>query len=159
MRLIARPPRRRPRLPRRENRPGRRSRDRSLRDLSRPPRDGLLPQWAAKLHPRTKIPFVTTLLTGIFVSGVLYGKYRGFGAAGTACAAGGSILVAAGAGCPTCLVPAAAALGVVIPLVSLPLAGVEFLIVNFVVLVVLVLWFARRVRSYAPTGMRTGSSS
>jgi len=101
----------------------------------------------------------TALLTGIFVSGVLYGKYRGFGAAGTACAAGGSILVAAGAGCPTCLVPAAAALGVVIPLVSLPLAGVEFLIVNFVVLVVLVLWFARRVRSYAPTGMRTGSSS
>ncbi len=31
-------------------------------------RDGLLPQWAAKLHPRTKIPFVTTLFTGIFVA-------------------------------------------------------------------------------------------
>ena len=31
-------------------------------------RDGLLPQWAAKLHPRTKIPFATTLLTGIFVA-------------------------------------------------------------------------------------------
>jgi APA family basic amino acid/polyamine antiporter len=31
-------------------------------------RDGLLPQWAARLHPRTKIPFATTLLTGIFVA-------------------------------------------------------------------------------------------
>jgi APA family basic amino acid/polyamine antiporter len=31
-------------------------------------RDGLLPQWAAKLSPRTKIPFVTTLFTGIFVA-------------------------------------------------------------------------------------------
>src|SRR3954452_23651615 len=30
-------------------------------------RDGLLPQWAARLHPRTKIPFATTLFTGIFV--------------------------------------------------------------------------------------------
>ena len=88
----------------------------------------------------------SSLLAGVFVSGVLYSKFRGFGAAGTACAAGGTILVAAGAGCPTCLVPAAAALGLVIPLVSLPLAGVEFLIINVVVLVFLVLWFARRVR-------------
>jgi APA family basic amino acid/polyamine antiporter len=31
-------------------------------------RDGLLPKWAAKIHPRTKIPFATTLLTGIFVA-------------------------------------------------------------------------------------------
>jgi APA family basic amino acid/polyamine antiporter len=31
-------------------------------------RDGLLPQWAAKIHPRTKIPHITTLLTGIFVA-------------------------------------------------------------------------------------------
>ena len=31
-------------------------------------RDGLLPQWAAKIHPKTKIPFATTLLTGIFVA-------------------------------------------------------------------------------------------
>ena len=31
-------------------------------------RDGLLPQWAAKIHPRTKIPFITTLFTGIFVA-------------------------------------------------------------------------------------------
>jgi APA family basic amino acid/polyamine antiporter len=31
-------------------------------------RDGLLPAWAAKLHPRTKIPSTTTLLTGIFVA-------------------------------------------------------------------------------------------
>jgi basic amino acid/polyamine antiporter, APA family len=31
-------------------------------------RDGLLPQWAAKLSPRTRIPFITTLFTGIFVA-------------------------------------------------------------------------------------------
>src|SRR3954451_7765574 len=31
-------------------------------------RDGLLPQWAAKLHPKTRIPFMTTLFTGIFVA-------------------------------------------------------------------------------------------
>jgi len=31
-------------------------------------RDGLLPQWAAKIHPKTKIPFITTLFTGIFVA-------------------------------------------------------------------------------------------
>ncbi len=31
-------------------------------------RDGLLPQWAARVHPRTKIPATTTLLTGVFVA-------------------------------------------------------------------------------------------
>jgi APA family basic amino acid/polyamine antiporter len=31
-------------------------------------RDGLLPQWAAHVHPRTKIPHVTTIITGIFVA-------------------------------------------------------------------------------------------
>ncbi len=31
-------------------------------------RDGLLPKWAAKVHPKTKVPHVTTLITGIFVA-------------------------------------------------------------------------------------------
>ena len=30
-------------------------------------RDGLLPKWAAKIHPRTHIPATTTTITGIFV--------------------------------------------------------------------------------------------
>src|SRR5207244_3727901 len=31
-------------------------------------RDGLLPAWAARVHPRTRVPAVTTLITGIFVA-------------------------------------------------------------------------------------------
>src|SRR5438093_1324840 len=31
-------------------------------------RDGLLPPWAARVHPRTRIPAVTTIITGIFVA-------------------------------------------------------------------------------------------
>jgi APA family basic amino acid/polyamine antiporter len=31
-------------------------------------RDGLLPQWAARIHPKTRIPSATTLATGIFVA-------------------------------------------------------------------------------------------
>jgi basic amino acid/polyamine antiporter, APA family len=31
-------------------------------------RDGLLPKWAAKVHPKTRVPFTTTLLAGVFVA-------------------------------------------------------------------------------------------
>jgi basic amino acid/polyamine antiporter, APA family len=30
-------------------------------------RDGLLPQWAARINPKTRVPYMTTLLTGIIV--------------------------------------------------------------------------------------------
>ncbi len=30
-------------------------------------RDGLLPSWAAKVHPKYKTPHITTILTGVFV--------------------------------------------------------------------------------------------
>ena len=31
-------------------------------------RDGLLPQWAARIHPKYRVPHITTLITGIFVA-------------------------------------------------------------------------------------------
>jgi APA family basic amino acid/polyamine antiporter len=31
-------------------------------------RDGLLPQWAARLDRQTRIPYVTTIITGVFVA-------------------------------------------------------------------------------------------
>jgi APA family basic amino acid/polyamine antiporter len=31
-------------------------------------RDGLLPRWAAKIHPKSHIPHVTTIITGVFVA-------------------------------------------------------------------------------------------
>ena len=31
-------------------------------------RDGLLPKWAAKIHPRTHVPATTTIITGVFVA-------------------------------------------------------------------------------------------
>jgi len=31
-------------------------------------RDGLLPRWAAKVHPKTHIPHITTMITGVFVA-------------------------------------------------------------------------------------------
>src|SRR5256712_5932414 len=31
-------------------------------------RDGLLPSWGAKVHAKTRVPHITTLITGIFVA-------------------------------------------------------------------------------------------
>jgi len=30
-------------------------------------RDGLLPAWAARVHQKTRVPYITTLITGVFV--------------------------------------------------------------------------------------------
>ena len=30
-------------------------------------KDGLMPRWAAKVHPRTHVPHITTIITGVFV--------------------------------------------------------------------------------------------
>ena len=30
-------------------------------------KDGLMPRWAAKVHPKTRVPHITTIITGIFV--------------------------------------------------------------------------------------------
>ncbi len=37
-------------------------------------RDGLLPAWAAKVHPKSRVPHITTLVTGVFVA--LLGAHR-----------------------------------------------------------------------------------
>jgi APA family basic amino acid/polyamine antiporter len=31
-------------------------------------RDGLLPRWAAKIHPKTRVPLISTVVTGVFVA-------------------------------------------------------------------------------------------
>jgi APA family basic amino acid/polyamine antiporter len=31
-------------------------------------KDGLMPRWAAKVHPKTRVPHITTIITGIFVA-------------------------------------------------------------------------------------------
>ena len=31
-------------------------------------RDGLLPKWAARVNPKTRVPYTTTIVTGVFVA-------------------------------------------------------------------------------------------
>ncbi|MBI3023474.1 MAG: hypothetical protein HYY68_07085 [Thaumarchaeota archaeon] len=83
-------------------------------------------------------------MTGILIA-VTVANYRNRKLAGT-CTAGSLAIAFSTFTCPGCAVPLTATLGVAVMSTALPLFGLEFQIVTFLILLVSLVWLSRRMK-------------